>query len=133
MPFLKSIGLYASVAALLLGLFAGWSIRDWKADSDTLAAVERGRKAEAAMGKIVDAASAKFEQFRAVEAPAAVERRDTIREIYRNVQVPVECAVPPDLVRLLADARQRANAAAAGQFEAAMRQPAVDPGPTVGP
>lgn len=133
MPFLKSIGLYASAAALLLGLFAGWSIRDWKADSDTLAAAERGRKTEIAMDKIVDAASEKFEQFRAVEAPAAVERRDTIREIYRNVQVPAECAVPPNLVRLLADARQRANAAAAGQLEAAVREPAADSVAPAGP
>lgn len=113
-PF-KSIGLYAAVAALILGLFAGWSIRDWKADSDTLAAVERGQKQEDAANRIVDAASAKFEQFQAIEAPAAIQRRDTIREIYRDIKIPAECAVPPELIRLLADARQRANAATTGQ------------------
>lgn len=130
---LKSIGLYAAAGALLLGLFVGWSVRDWKADSDTLAAVERGDKQEEYMERLIGDASAKFEQFRAVEVPAAVERRDTIREIYRNVQVPMECAVPPELVRLLADARQRANAAAAGQLEAAVREPAADPQPVAGP
>lgn len=131
-PF-KSIGLYAALGALVLGLFAGWSIRDWKADSDTLAAVAKGGKAEAAMERVISAASDKFEQFRTLEAPAAIQRRDTIREIYRDVKVPVECAVPPELIRLLADARQRANAATTGQSGAAVPDSSADPVPAAGP
>jgi len=133
MNLFKSIGLYASVAALLIGLFAGWSVRDWKADSDTLKAVERGQKQEDAMNRVVNMASEKFEQFRAVAEPGAIERRDTIREIYRDVKVPVECAAPAELVLLLADARQRANAAASGQLEPAVRPNPTNPVPAGGP
>lgn len=127
------LALYASAGAMLIGLFAGWTVRDWKADSDALVAVEKGERQETRMEQIVDAASARFEQFREAEAPASVERRDTIREIYRNVEVPVECAAPPAIVGMLTDSRDRANAAAAGQLEAAVSPAAPDPATTVGP
>lgn len=41
--------------------------------------------------------------------------RETIREIYRERQVPAECAADPAAVRVLSEDVKRANAAATGQ------------------
>ncbi len=107
--------LYSAGGALLIGLMAGWSVRDWKADSDQLAAIERANKAEKAAIAAVAKPSADFEQVLADLRPREVETRNTIREVYRNVEVPADCAVPAVGVGLLDDARVRANAAASSK------------------
>lgn len=106
---------YSAAGALLLGLAAGWSVRDWKADSDQLEQVERANKAEKAAIAAVNQPSAALEQTLADLRPAQIEARNTIREVYRDVQVPTDCAVPAAGVSLLEAARERANAAAAGE------------------
>ena len=107
--------LYGGAGALLAGALAGWTVRDWKADSDALKAEEK------AQTEYIAAVQALADQSLAYETLAQSlrtdERRDreTIREIYRNVQVPAECAVPADAVGLLNNAVTEANAAAAGK------------------
>ena len=107
--------LYGGAGALLAGALAGWTVRDWKADSDALKAEEK------AQTEYIAAVQALADQSLAYETLAQSlrtdERRDreTIREIYRNVQVPTECAVPADAVGLLNNAVTEANAAAAGK------------------
>lgn len=107
--------LYSAAGALLIGLATGWSVRDWKADSDQLAAIERANKAEKAAIAAVNAPSQKLEDVLADLRPAQIESRNTIREVYRDVQVPTDCAVPAAGVGVLEAARQRANAAASGE------------------
>lgn len=116
--------LYAGAGALLIGLATGWSVRDWKADADALRAVEAANKAQKAAVAAVDTSSAQFETVVAKLQPLEIETRNTIREVYRNVEVPADCAVPAAGVRLLDDARLNANAAASGQSLAAVRAPA---------
>lgn len=106
---------YSVCGALLAGLLAGWTARDWKADSDQLAAVERANRAEKAAIAAVYKPSDDYEKVLADLRPREIETRNTIREVYRNVEVPANCAVPPAGAGLLADARGRANAAASGE------------------
>lgn len=127
---LNPLAIYSTLAALLLGLTAGWTARDWKADSDQLAAVERAHKAEVAAVTTVNKSASDFEQLLADLRPHEIETRNTIREVYRNVEVPAACAVPDAAVGLLDDARQRANAAASGEPVAAVRG---DPGAAEAP
>ena len=113
---------YIGGGALLAGLLGGWTVRDWKADSDERAAIEKAiQKQDEARKQGLDAAS-QYAQFSASNGQAAVSERNTIREIYRNVEVPSNCAAPADAVGLLSGARDRANAAAAGE-----PRPAVSP------
>jgi hypothetical protein len=106
---------YGAGGALLVGLFAGWSIRDWKADADTLAAYERADKLRDEMQAKIDAGSVKYEDWRSGATERSIETRNTIREIYRNVEVPADCAPPPAAASVLQERVGAANAAATGQ------------------
>lgn len=121
---INPIALYAGAGALLIGLATGWSVRDWKADADALRAVETANKAQQAAVAAVDTSSTKLETVVAELQPLEIETRNTIREVYRNVEVPADCAVPAAGVRLLDDARLNANAAAAGEPLSAVRSTA---------
>lgn len=107
--------LYGVGGAALAGAFAGWTVRDWKADSELLAANEAVQAAYVAKAEAESAAAIRYEalaqQIRASERSDRLE----IREIYRDVEVPADCAVPDAGVSVLDNAIQRANAAATGQ------------------
>lgn len=114
--------LYSAGGALLVGLLGGWMVRDWKADSDQLAAVERANAAEKAAIAAVYKPSDAYEQVMADLRPREVQTRNTIREVYRDVEVPTDCTVPDAGVGVLDDARVRANAAATGEPSADVRR-----------
>jgi len=113
--------LYTAGGALLVGALGGWTVRDWKADSDQLAAVERANKAEKAAIAAVNRPSSEYEQVLADLRPREIQTRNTIREVYRDVEVPTDCAVPTAAVGVLDDARLRANAAASGELSPVVR------------
>lgn len=113
--------LYTAGGALLVGALGGWTVRDWKADSDQLAVVERANKAEKATIAAVNRPSSEYEQVLADLRPREIQTRNTIREVYRDVKVPTDCAVPTAAVGVLDDARLRANAAASGELSPVVR------------
>lgn len=106
--------IYGVGAAALIGSLAGWTVRDWKADSDELAlerkadAIQEKRSAEA-----FEAARTVLDLTRQIRE-ARQTNTNTIREIYRDVEVPSQCAVPDAAVGVLTQSVRRANAAAAG-------------------
>lgn len=107
--------LWGAGGALVVGLFAGWSVRDWKADADALAAVVRADQLRKEMQAKIDGASTGYEDWRGGAETTNIETRNTIREIYRNVEVPSDCAVPPAGVGVLQGRVASVNAAATGQ------------------
>lgn len=124
---INPLALYSAGGALLIGALAGWSVRDWKADSDQLEQVERAHAAEKAAIAAVNLPSRQLEDVLAAIRPAQIETRNTIREVYRDVPVPTDCAVPAAGVSVLEAARERANAAAAGEPVEGLRPTAADP------
>lgn len=100
---------------LLLGIVTGWTVRDWKADASELAATNKLIDTKDRMQGKVDAKAGEFEAFRLSLPPQREIDRTTIKEAYRDVPVPADCALRPDALRVLDDARERANAAATGQ------------------
>lgn len=104
---------------LAVGFGGGWTVRDWKADSQALAAKVAADKARDAAVKLAYDASASFEGERATIHVQAAEARSTIREVYRNVEVPAGCVVDPAGVRLL-DAAISPAGDVAGQSRAAL-------------
>lgn len=107
--------LYSVGGSLLVGVLGGWTVRDWKADSDQLSALERANKAEKAAIAATYKPASEYERVLSDLRPREIETRNTIREVYRDVEVPADCAVPAAAVSVLDDARLRANAAATGQ------------------
>lgn len=118
---------YATGGALLVGLFAGWTVRDWKADADTVAAYEKADKIRNAMQVKIDEAEARSADAQAVLESANYGAQSSIREIYREKQVPGDCALPSSAVGVLEDARRRANAASSGELSAAVPRDTADP------
>ena len=109
------VWLYAGAGSLLVGALAGWTVRDWKADSDALADTEADWKQYAAFAETLADQSLLLEYTQQELRNGERRDRETIREIYRNVQVSADCAVPDAAVSLLDNAIGRANAAAAGE------------------
>jgi hypothetical protein len=106
---------YIAAGTLLAGALAGWTVRDWKADSDALEAENKAHSQFVAMSEALADQSLQLEVV--TQSIRAQERtdRETIREVYRNVQVPANCAVPAAGVSVLNNATDRANAASAGK------------------
>lgn len=122
---INPIMLYTAGGSVLLGVALGWTVRDWKADSDALDAVEASHKAQIELLDVVAEPSADLENTIANLRTTETETRNTIKEVYRNVEVPANCAVPADAVRVLVDAVRDANAAAAGELGARVQDTAA--------
>lgn len=107
--------LCGGAGALVVGALAGWTVRDWKADSEALKAKETEYAQYQALTDELANASLAYEALAQTLRTAERTDRETIREIYRNVQVPAQCAAPAGAVSVLNNAIDRANAAATGQ------------------
>lgn len=112
--------LYGGIALTIAAFGAGWTARDWRCDAAQAAALEKVAKLEDKIESIVAAGASVYEQDKAALAQVVTNERVTVREIYRDIEVPADCAVGPAAVSLLTDARERANAAAAGELGAAL-------------
>lgn len=106
---------YTAVGALIAGLLGGWTVRDWKSDADQAKAFQESIKLRDRIAKDNLEWSVKYEQLREQQGQQRLETRNTIREIYRDVKVPAECAAPSSVVGVLGAARDRANASASGK------------------
>lgn len=115
-----------AAVAIIAGFLGGWTARDWKADAEAGRAAKALLDAKDAAQKRADEAASQFEALRQTIEPARTETRNTIREVYRNVEVPADCAIRPDAAGLLEAARQRANAIAAGQPGESMPSDSAD-------
>lgn len=109
-----------AAVAVLAGFLGGWTVRDWKADADQLAEVRSAAKLSGKLEQAQADNATAFETFAADNRTAAARDRDTIRETFREIHVPADCAVPAAGLSVLDGAIERANAAAAGEPGSAM-------------
>lgn len=119
--------LYGGVALAVIAFGAGWTVRDWRCDAAQTAALERAAKAEDEAENVVAESASVYEEDRAALAQVVTNERVTVREIYRDIEVPSDCAVDPAAVGVLAGARERANAAAAGELGAVLPEVSASP------
>ena len=115
----------------LVAFGAGWQVREWKADSDELAAVQQGIERGKEQQQLADYKAGRYEDQR-YGAQAAAQGRDTeIRTIYRTQQVvvPAQCEPPADALRVLDRAIDAAGAQAAGKPAAEVPATAETPDP----
>lgn len=106
---------YIAAGAAVAGFAGGWATRDALADAAAGRAAHRLVVEKDRTAGIVARHASDFEVFRQSIEPARHQSTNTIREVYRNVPVPADCAVHPDAASVLENARLRANAAASGQ------------------
>jgi hypothetical protein len=116
--------LYGAGAAFLVGAFSGWSVRDWKADADTHAAFVRADQLREKMQAQIDASSSGYENWRVGARERSMHSRNALKELYRDVEVPIACDVPPDARRLLEERIAGVNADASGEPRANMSESA---------
>lgn len=107
--------LYSSIGALALGMATGWSIRDWKADSDSLGAVIKAEKAREKLQSQYDELSLGYEADRSQAAVNSITRQTELRTIYRDVPIRNDCAAPDSVRSLLKDSVSEANTRATGK------------------
>ncbi len=121
---------YAAGGALLAGLLGGWTIRDWKADSDELAAVEAAIKQGKEQQQLADYQAGKYEEHRDAAQAAAQGRTTEIRTVYRDAGIvaDLDCVPHPDALRVLDAAATSAAAQAAGQPGAEVPEAAASTG-----
>jgi hypothetical protein len=98
----------ALVAVFVLGCVNGYAIRDGSAK----AAAVKAYKAQIAVRERLNNVSTLYEAERERASRVATERTNTVREIYRDVAVPAECALPDVSYGLLIGAVRDYNAAA---------------------
>jgi len=98
----------ALVAVFVLGCVNGYAIRDGAAK----AAAVKAYKAQIAVQERLNNVSTLYEAERERASRVNTERTNTVREIYRDVTVPAECALPDVSYGLLVDSVRDYNAAA---------------------
>ena len=108
--------LYAAAGALIVGAAAGYKVRDWQCDAAYAKALERAEKQRVKKQEVVDVISQTYEAQRDQANGVATERTYTIREIYKTAPaVPVDCAAPDAVRKLLESGVRDANAASSGE------------------
>ena len=107
-------------AAALLGAWGGWTVNDWRHDSQALSGMEAAVKKLDAVRSAIDRAATTYEQEKQDAAIQSTVRESTIREIYKDRPVPADCAVPDAARSVLDNAVNAANARASGQSASAV-------------
>lgn len=110
------IMLYGGLALTVIAFGAGWQVREWRCEAAQTDAVEAAAKNEDKAEDAVGVAATEYEVDRATVAVQAARERVIVQEIYRDVEIPSDCAVEPAAVGVLEAARERANAAATGEL-----------------
>jgi hypothetical protein len=107
-------------ALLAIGIAGGWTVRGWKADADT-AKIERKLEEEAARQRArADAAASGFEINRDAVDRQNYATNTVIRETFREIPVPAECAAPEPVADSLRAATRATNAAVTGSDPSAL-------------
>lgn len=114
--------LYSGLGSLALGLALGWSVRDWKSDSDQLQAMESANRQREKLQEKVDALSLGYEADRSAADSNSMIRQTELRTIYRDVPINNDCAAPDSVRSLLQDGINEANARIAGKPVGSMPQ-----------
>ena len=114
-PLLTHWRTIAALFAALAMFGTGWAVRGWRCDA-RIASIERdAQAARDAQALRADRASMAAEIARTANDTRAYETRTTIREVYRNVEVPADCAAPVAVADSLRASVDTANAGIARQ------------------
>jgi hypothetical protein len=107
---------YIAAASMIVGVGAGWKVRDWQCDAAYAAALQKAEKQRQQMQGKIDAISSSYEEERNKADVVVAGTTRTIREIYRTVpDVPADCAPDARVIGLLQGGVDNANASASSK------------------
>ena len=107
---------YVAAGALVIGLTAGWKIKDWQCDAAYSAALEKAEKQRQQMQGKIDEVSTLYQAEQDKADVVVSGERETIREIYKTLPVADPSCAPDARVHgLLEGGVNRANAAASSE------------------
>ena len=121
--------LYSALGSLAIGLATGWVVRDWKADSDYVGAMEKAEKARQRLQDKYDGLALGYEADRSTSDSNSIIRQSELRTIYRDVPTNNNCAAPDAARSLLEDSVAEANARISGQPIGPVSEGTVSPQP----
>lgn len=113
--FIKHWQTGLAIIGLIGGFLGGWTVRDWRADSDALKALQTASIERDRLTTKMGGLAFEYEQSRNAMGTARHDTTTKIREFYRDVPVNVDCAVPDPVRGLLETARNRANSTTASE------------------
>lgn len=88
---------YVMGGLLLVGFIGGYKVKDWQCDAAYSKVLERAAKQKAELQGVIDAKAQEYEETRDTADARAIERTNTIREIYQTIpSPPADCPTPPD-------------------------------------
>jgi hypothetical protein len=99
----------------VLGVWGGWTVSDWRHDSKALGALADATEAANEAAQHMREQGDLYEKDRQDDQSQSMVRESRISTIYRDVAVPVDCAVPDAAGSVLDDAIGAANARRSGQ------------------
>jgi hypothetical protein len=107
---------YVAASALIIGIAAGWTVKDWQCDAAYAKALEKAEKQRQQMQGKIDEVSSIYQAERDQADVVVAGEKQTIREIYKTLPaVPADCVPDARVVGLLEGGVNRANAAAASE------------------
>lgn len=107
---------YLAAATFVIGIGAGWKVRDWQCDAAYSAALEKAEKQRKELQGKLNAISSTYEAERNQADLVVAGKRIEFREIYKNLPpLPADCAADVNVVRLLQGSVDSANSAASGK------------------
>ena len=107
---------YVAGAAILASVTLGYKVRDWQCDAALAKALEQAAERQQEMQYELEQKARAYETLRDQADALGARRGASIREIYREVPAPADsCAAPDNVVGLLQDGIDLANAAASGE------------------
>lgn len=104
-----------ALAGAGLAFVGGYKIRDWQCDAAAARELEANAIESARMQDAADTAATGYEQDRSQTYADHTVREETIRTIYRDRQVPGDCAVPDNAALVLDEAVRAANTGTTGE------------------
>lgn len=111
-PFLA----YVAGGALIVGVAAGWKVKDWQCDAAYAKALEQAQKQRQEMQGKIDEVSTLYETERNKADMVVAGTTREIREIYKTLPaLPADCAVDPRVIGMLESSIGNANASASGK------------------
>lgn len=107
---------YVAGGTLLVGVAAGWTVRDWRCDAARSDALEQAAEQAQEMQDEVATQAVDYEAARGETYGMGTRVEREVRTLYREVPAaPVDCSPIPAAISLLQGRVDHANASASGE------------------
>ena len=117
MPMINPFMGYVAAGALVIGIAAGWKVKDWQCDAAYAKALEKAEKQRKELQGKIDDISTIYQIERDKADVVVAGKTSTVREIYKTLPaVPVDCAVDARVLGMLESSVSDANSRATGKL-----------------